>query len=217
VSFEAQAKQNHSPVLRLCRFPSGKPLAFRQSQQFLAAPPPEAEPLLSKVANGKPAAFRTGGGKAAYQTQSFTNDRLLPISCSDILAKSVLEFYSAREGGPMSFNKITMVGNVGREPELRRLSDGATVCNFNLAVDETSRDKKGAVTSSPTWFRVTVWGERAVICARSLKKGSAVYVAGRLKPKQWEDKTGERRFSLEVKASDVRFFGLANSRSVRVA
>ena len=63
-----------------------------------------------------------------------------------------------------------MVGNVGREPELRRLSDGATVCNFNLAVNETSRDKKGAVTSSPTWFRVTVWGERAVICARSLKK-----------------------------------------------
>ena len=105
----------------------------------------------------------------------------------------------------MSFNKITMVGNVGRDPELRRLSDGATVCNFNLAVDETSRDKKGAVTSSPTWFRVTVWGERAVVCARSLKKGSAVYVAGRLKPKQWEDKTGERRFSLEVKASDVRF------------
>jgi single-strand DNA-binding protein len=117
----------------------------------------------------------------------------------------------------MSFNKITMVGNVGRDPELRRLTDGATVCNFNVAVNETTRDKKGRSNSSPTWFRITVWGERALICARSLKKGSAVYVAGRLKPKHWEDKSGERHLSLEVKASDVRFFGLANSRSVKVA
>jgi len=113
----------------------------------------------------------------------------------------------------MSFNKITMVGNVGREPELRRLADGATVCNFNLAVDETTRDRK----SSATWFRITVWGERAAICARNLKKGSAVYVAGRLKPKQWEDKQGERHVSLEVKATDIRFFGLSESKSVKVA
>ena len=117
----------------------------------------------------------------------------------------------------MSFNKITMVGNVGREPEFRRLSDGATVCNFNVAVNETSRDKQGATATSPTWFRVTVWGERAVLCARTLKKGSAVYVAGRLKPKHWEDKQGERHFSLEVKASDIRFFGLPNSRTMKVA
>jgi single-strand DNA-binding protein len=117
----------------------------------------------------------------------------------------------------MSFNKITMVGNLGRDPELRRFSDGATVCHFNVAVNETARDRKGQLSSAPTWFRITVWGERAAICARSLKKGSAVYVAGRLKPKQWEDKTGERRVSLEVKATDVRFFGLANSRSVTVA
>ena len=117
------------------------------------------------------------------------------------------------EGDVMSFNKITMVGNVGRDPELRRLSDGATVCNFNLAVNETTRDRK----SSATWFRITVWGERAAICARNLKKGSAVYVAGRLKPKQWEDKQGERHVSLEVKATDVRFFGLTDSKTVRVA
>src|SRR5262245_30854449 len=111
----------------------------------------------------------------------------------------------------MSFNKITMVGNVGRDPEFRQLTDGARVCNFNVAVNETTRDK------TPTWFRITVWGERAAICARSLKKGSAVYVAGRLKPRQWQDKSGEKRFSLEVKATDVRFFGLPNSRSVRVS
>jgi single-strand DNA-binding protein len=117
----------------------------------------------------------------------------------------------------MSFNKITMVGNLGRDPELRRLSDGATVCNFSVAVNETSRDRKGRLHESPTWFRVAVWGERAAICARSLKKGSAVYVAGRLKPRLWENKEGERHYSLEVKATDIRFFGLAGSRSVRVS
>ena len=113
----------------------------------------------------------------------------------------------------MSFNKITMVGNVGREPELRKLNDGATVCNFSVAVNETTRDRN----QTATWFRITVWGERAVVCAQSLKKGSAVYVAGRLKSKQWEDRAGEKHVSLEVKASDVRFFGLASSKSVRVS
>ncbi|HEY6244999.1 MAG TPA: single-stranded DNA-binding protein [Pyrinomonadaceae bacterium] len=116
----------------------------------------------------------------------------------------------------MSFNKITMVGNVGRDPEFRQLNDGARVCNFNVAVNETTRDKTGKSSSSATWFRITVWGERAAVCARSLKKGSAVYVAGRLKPRQWQDKSGENRLSLEVKATDVRFFGLPNSRSIRV-
>ena len=113
----------------------------------------------------------------------------------------------------MSFNKITMVGNVGRDPELQKIANGRTVCHFNVAVNEMNRGQKQA----PTWFRITVWGDRAIACARSLKKGSAVYVAGRLKPRQWEDKSGEKHVSLEVKASDVRFFGLPNSKTVRVA
>ena len=116
----------------------------------------------------------------------------------------------------MSFNKITMVGNVGRDPEFRELTDGAKVCNFNVAVNETTREATGRL-NAPTWFRITVWGERATVCARNLRKGSAVYVAGRLKPRQWQDKSGEKRFSLDVKATDVRFFGLPNSRSVRVS
>lgn len=117
----------------------------------------------------------------------------------------------------MGFHKITMVGNVGRDPELRRLPDGATVCNFNLAVNEPVRDKAGSVHHNPTWFRVAVWGKRAHLCAQTLKKGSAVYVSGRLKPKEWQDRQGERHYTLEVKASDVRFFGLPDSRSVKVA
>ncbi len=112
----------------------------------------------------------------------------------------------------MSFNKITMVGNLGKDPELRELASGRTVCNFNVAVSEPSDRNQGA-----TWFRVSVWGQRALVCADNLRKGSAVYVAGRLKSKLWEDSSGEKHVSLEVRASDVRFFGLPNSKSVRVA
>jgi single-strand DNA-binding protein len=113
----------------------------------------------------------------------------------------------------MSFNKITMVGNLGKDPELRELAGGGTVCNFNVAVSEAHRDSK----QPATWFRITVWGDRAVMCAKSLKKGSAVYVAGRLKSRRWEDGSGEKHVSLEVKASDVRFFGLPGSKTVRVS
>ena len=117
----------------------------------------------------------------------------------------------------MSFNKITMVGNLGRDPELRTSNDGTTVCNFNLAVNERVRDETGNLRNSPTWFRVAVWGKRAAICANTLKKGNAVYVAGRLKPKKWEDPQGELHYMLEVNATDIRFFGLPDSRTIKVA
>jgi single-strand DNA-binding protein len=116
----------------------------------------------------------------------------------------------------MSFNKIAMVGNLGRDPEFRRLSGGATVCNFNVAVNETARDKTGAFRTTPTWFRISVWGARAANCARNLKKGSPVYVAGRLKPKEWRDQQGIPHFILEVRATDIRLFGTPSSRSLKV-
>jgi single-strand DNA-binding protein len=114
----------------------------------------------------------------------------------------------------MSFNKITMVGNLGRDPELRNFG-GASVCNFNVAVSEPASPRK-TDDDGPTWFRVTVWGKRAISCARHLRKGSPVYVAGRLKSKQWQDPQGDRHYILEVKASDIRFFGLDSSRSLKV-
>ena len=116
----------------------------------------------------------------------------------------------------MSFNKITMVGNLGRDPELRHLPSGISVCNFSLAVNETYRDKTGASRTVPTWFRIAVWGDRAANCAKNLKKGSPVYVAGSLRQRQWKDETGREHSMLEVKASYVRFFGKASSRTVKI-
>ena len=116
----------------------------------------------------------------------------------------------------MSFNKITMVGNLGRDPELRHLPSGISVCNFSVAVNETYLDKSGASRTAPTWFRTAVWGERAASCAKNLKKGSPVYVTGRLRQREWKDDSGREHYRLEVKASDVRFFGKTTSRTVKM-
>ena len=116
----------------------------------------------------------------------------------------------------MSFNKITMVGNLGRNPELRHLPGGISVCNFSVAVNETYLDKSGASRTEATWFRIAVWGKRAASCAENLRKGSAVYVVGRLRQRGWTDETGKEHLMLEVKASDVRFFGKASSRAVKM-
>ena len=117
----------------------------------------------------------------------------------------------------MSFNKITIVGNLGRDPELRQLSSGSTVCNFSVAVNETYRDKSGALRTTPTWFRIAVFGKRADSCAKYLKKGKPVYVAGRLRPREWEDDKGVSHQVLEVRATDVKFFGTEDSRSIKMA
>jgi len=116
----------------------------------------------------------------------------------------------------MSFNKITMVGNLGRDPELRKLSSGTTVCNFSVAVNETYRDPSGELRTTPTWFRIAVFGKRADRCARYLKKGKPVYVAGRLRPREWKDEKGVSHQILEVRATDIKFFGNETSRAIRV-
>ena len=116
----------------------------------------------------------------------------------------------------MSFNKITIVGNLGRDPELRHLSSGTAVCNFSVAVNETYRDKSGALRTSPTCFRIAVFGERADSCARNLKKDKPVYVTGRLRPREGEDDKGGSHQVLEVRATDVKFFGTDASRSIKM-
>ena len=116
----------------------------------------------------------------------------------------------------MSFNKIFLVGNLGRDPELRTLPSGTSVCNFNLAVNDTPAEGRGAAREMPTWFRVAVYGQRAERCAKTLKKGSPVYVAGKLKPREWKDQGGTTHYTLEVKAMDVRFFGTTDSRTIKM-
>jgi single-strand DNA-binding protein len=105
----------------------------------------------------------------------------------------------------MSFNKIIIVGNLGRDPELRYTPQGIAVCNFSLATNEKKRDKSGELQDVTTWFRVTLWRNQAENAAKYLTKGRPVYIEGRLGVEEWTDRDGKSRYTLEVQATDMQF------------
>src|ERR687895_110228 len=105
----------------------------------------------------------------------------------------------------MSFNKIIVVGNLGRDPEMRFTPQGTAVCSFTVATNERRKDKTGEQQDVTTWFRVTVWGKQAETVSKYLTKGRSVYVEGRLHVEEWTDRDGKSRHTLEVNASDVQF------------
>jgi len=113
----------------------------------------------------------------------------------------------------MSFNKIIIVGNLGRDPELRYTPQGNAVCNFSLATNEKKRDKAGETQDVTTWFRVTLWGKQAENASKYLTKGSPIYVEGRLRVEEWTDRDGNNRHTLEVQGTEMQFIGSGGGRS----
>ena len=107
----------------------------------------------------------------------------------------------------MSFNKIILVGNLGRDPELRYTPQGVAVCDFSMATNDRKRDKSGEYQDVPTWFRVTLWRNQAENAAKYLKKGSPVYIEGRLALEEWTDRDGNARQTLAVQATEMHFIG----------
>jgi len=106
-----------------------------------------------------------------------------------------------------SFNKIILVGYLGRDPEIRYTPQGEAVCNFSVATTERRKDQTGEMQDMTTWFRVTVWRRQAEIANQYLSKGKQVYVEGRLRQAEYTDRDGNRRTTLEVTASDIQFLG----------
>jgi single-strand DNA-binding protein len=108
----------------------------------------------------------------------------------------------------MSFNKVILVGNLGRDPELRYAPSGTPIASFTMATNERRKGKDGGEpTDITTWFRVTVFGRQAENVSQYLTKGRPVYVEGRLNLDEWTDKDGKPRYTLEVTATDVQFLG----------
>jgi single-strand DNA-binding protein len=107
----------------------------------------------------------------------------------------------------MSFNKIIIVGNLGKEPELRYTPQGTAVCSFSVATNEKKKDKAGELQDVTTWFRVTLWNRQAENASKYLSKGSPVYIEGRLRVEEWTDRDGNNRYTLEVQGSDMQFLG----------
>ncbi len=102
----------------------------------------------------------------------------------------------------MSYQQITVVGNAGKDPEVRYTASGKAVANFSVAVNEGSGEKK-----ETTWFNVVAWEKLAEICGEYIKKGKQVLVVGRLQLRKYEDKKGEERTSVEIVAQTMRLLG----------
>lgn len=107
----------------------------------------------------------------------------------------------------MSFNKVILVGNLGRDPELRYTSQGTPVCTFSIATNERRKDRNGEVQDQTTWFRITLWQKRAEAASQYLAKGMPVYIEGRLRAEEYVDRDGKARHSLEVEATEMQFIG----------
>jgi single-strand DNA-binding protein len=105
----------------------------------------------------------------------------------------------------MSFNKIILVGNLGRDPELRYTPQGKAVCSFSMATNEKRRDKAGELQDVTTWFKVTLWGNQAENASKYLSKGRPVYIEGRLRIEEWTDRDNNNRYTLDVQATDMQF------------
>lgn len=107
----------------------------------------------------------------------------------------------------MSFNKVILCGNLGRDPELRYTPQGTPVCSFTMATNERRKDKSGEFQDQTTWFRVTLWGRQAETASQYLTKGRPIYIEGRLRIEEWTDRDGKQRYTLEVHATDMQFIG----------
>jgi single-strand DNA-binding protein len=106
-----------------------------------------------------------------------------------------------------SVNKVTIIGNLGRDPELRFTQGGTAVCNLNIATTRVYKDKSDEKVEETEWHRVTVWGKTAENCNKFLSKGKQAYVEGRLKTSSYEDKDGVKKYSTEIVADQVLFLG----------
>lgn len=107
-----------------------------------------------------------------------------------------------------SLNRVTLIGNLGKDVELRYTPSNVPVATFTLATEERHKDESGNWQSRPEWHNVVAWQKTAEIASQYLHKGSKVYIEGRLQTRSWDDKqTGEKKFRTEVVASDLILLG----------
>lgn len=107
-----------------------------------------------------------------------------------------------------SVNKVILVGNLGRDPEVRYLPDGGAVTSISVATTDTWKDKSGEKQERTEWHRISFFGKLAEIAGEYLKKGSQVYVEGSIRTRKWQDKeTGQDRYSTEVVADRMQMLG----------
>jgi single-strand DNA-binding protein len=106
-----------------------------------------------------------------------------------------------------SVNKVILIGNLGRDPEVRYMPSGDAVANLNIATTEKWKDKNGEQQEQTEWHRVAFFGRQAEICGEYLRKGSQVYIEGRLQTRKWTDKDGNERYTTEIRGDRMQMLG----------
>jgi len=104
-------------------------------------------------------------------------------------------------------NKVILIGNLGTDPEVRTLESGAKVANFNIATNEVYKDKNGDKQERTEWHRIVMWRGLAEIAEKYLKKGNKIFLEGRLRTRQWEDKDGVTKYTTEVYGDNMLMLG----------
>jgi single-strand DNA-binding protein len=106
-----------------------------------------------------------------------------------------------------SVNKVILIGNLGRDPEVRYTPNGDAVANLSIATTERWKDKNGEMQEQTEWHRVAFFGRQAEVCGEYLRKGSSVYVEGRLQTRKWTDKEGNERTTTEIRGDRMQMLG----------
>lgn len=113
----------------------------------------------------------------------------------------------------MSLNKVMLIGNVGKDPEVRYLegngqaAPGRKVANFTLATSERYKDRSGEVRENTEWHNIVVWGQPADVVERFVKKGTQLYIEGRITTRSWTDQSGAKRYTTEIRADSLQLLG----------
>lgn len=107
-----------------------------------------------------------------------------------------------------SVNKVILIGNLGKDPEMKFLPSGVAVCNFSVATSESWKDKASGEKKEKTeWHNITIFDKLADICGKYLHKGSTVYLEGKLQTRKWQDKEGKDRYTTEIICNEMKMLG----------
>ena len=111
---------------------------------------------------------------------------------------------TAKNFKEMSFNKVILIGNVGKDPEVRHLETGTAVSSFTLATTERYRNRAGELQDQTEWHNIVCWRNLAELSEKYIKKGAQIFVEGKIRTRSWQDQTGAKRYTTEIVADNIR-------------
>lgn len=117
----------------------------------------------------------------------------------------------------MALNKVLLIGNVGKDPEIRHLESGASVATITLATSERFKDRNGEMKEVTEWHTVIAWRQLADLASNYIRKGSQIYVEGKIRSRSWDDQNGQKRYVTEIQADSIQLLGRrSDSQSTQV-